>query len=572
MSSICTRKLPCNTCGSSDALQEFQNDDGHFSYTCFVCNKTFHKKEKVEFVKKRYSMEPKLTKEDVQAFPYRVENNRLIVPEVNEYFGVKVSCNEKTGEVNTVYYPYYYGGVLSGYKIRVLPKDFNHTPIGAIKGCDMFGQHLCSADNKNLVITEGEEDCLAITQVLWTASKKKKFPNVVSPQTGASTNLDKDKVLKFINSHDKVLLCFDNDEAGRAAVAKLSLVVDTNKLHIMELSGKDASECLTTGKENEILQAYLNAKPYKPGGIVSITELWDKVANKVVAESVLYPPSWDKINKFTFGMRLGEIDTFTSGTGNGKTQVFREIIYHLLQKTNVNVGVISLEETLCDTIEGLMGIHLNKRIHLPDVRKTVPLEDIRSSFDFISKGDRLTLYDHFGSLEDVGVLSAIKYMSTLRQCNYIFLDHLSIVVSETSGAQSKHDRIERLMTQLKGLALSLNVWIGLIVHLRKADNRGTSFELGGIPTEDDLKDSAAIKQLSNGVYALQRNRRHSNETLRNVIGLHVLKQRFTGTCGEVDFLSFSPNTGRLTKIVKPQESLIENLKLKEFNPEIYKDF
>jgi twinkle protein len=71
-----------------------------------------------------------------------------------------------------------------------------------------------------------------------------------------------------------------------------------------------------------------------------------------------------KLNHYTYGMKLGALDVFTSGTGCGKTQIFRELIFHLLKSTDANIGIISLEESVKDTIDGLAGLYLEKRIHL----------------------------------------------------------------------------------------------------------------------------------------------------------------------------------------------------------------
>ena len=50
-----------------------------------------------------------------------------------------------------------------------------------------------------------------------------------------------------------------------------------------------------------------------------------------------------------FGMRLGEITLFTSGTGSGKSTVVKETILNLLEQSDTKVGLISLEESIGDT-------------------------------------------------------------------------------------------------------------------------------------------------------------------------------------------------------------------------------
>ena len=56
-----------------------------------------------------------------------------------------------------------------------------------------------------------------------------------------------------------------------------------------------------------------------------------------------YP--FDGLNKLTYGIRKQELVTVTAGSGLGKSQFLREIIWHLLQNTEENVGLMFLEES-----------------------------------------------------------------------------------------------------------------------------------------------------------------------------------------------------------------------------------
>src|SRR5262249_51102303 len=152
-------------------------------------------------------------------------------------------------------------------------------------------------------------------------------------------------------------------------------------------------------------------------------------------------------------------------------------------------------------------------------------------------------------------LHSIRYMATVAECKFIFLDHLTLMVSELGDITYQNgddlSKTDRLMSILRKLALANNVWIGLIVHLRKTGLGGVSFENGGIPSEDDLKGSGSIKQIANNVIALQRNRRHNNTKMKNTTLIHVLKSRLLGTVGSADYLYFDPETGRMNAIPNP---------------------
>jgi twinkle protein len=115
------------------------------------------------------------------------------------------------------------------------------------------------------------------------------------------------------------------------------------------------------------------------------------------------------------------------------------------------------------------------------------------------------------------------------------------------GKDSEKEQIERMMLTLKKLTQELNIWIGLIAHLKKSAG-GATFEEGAIATLDDLKGSSAIKQLSNGVYVMSRDQQAEDLLTRNTTQITVKKCRFTGRTGLADRLVFSDETGRMTKL------------------------
>ncbi len=79
----------------------------------------------------------------------------------------------------------------------------------------------------------------------------------------------------------------------------------------------------------------------------------------------------------------------------GKSQFLREIVWHILSKTEDNIGMMFLEEGVRKTARSLMSLALNKPIHLPDVDVTE--EELKDGFNRTLGTDRLYLFDHFGS-------------------------------------------------------------------------------------------------------------------------------------------------------------------------------
>lgn len=538
------RDEPCPSCRSQgrdrtgNHLIVFENGNK-------FCNRCSYKE--IVALNKNNKLENKnnmsaLSLEEISQLPIAAIPDRGLSKEVCELYGIRQQFSTETGEPTHHYYPVRKKGNITGYKVRELPKRFY--TVGDCKDADLFGQHLFGDGGKLLVVTEGELDAPSASEMF--KSKGKNY-RVVSLSNGANPS-SIEKNLEWVSMFDNVVICLDQDDPGMDAADKIAGILPPGKTKIMRFSEKDANDMLLKGKSSEFLASLMNAASKRPDGIVSGKDTWDILQERPRPESFPYPEDWEEMNRMTYGIRLSELDTWTSGSGSGKTQMFRELQYHLLMNQKKQLGVIALEEPLADSVEALMSIHLNKRIHLPDVRGTVTEEEKYNAWLATVGTNRIHFYDHFGSVDDDSLISKIRYMANGLGCKYIFIDHLSIVVSEFASEGGERERIDTIMTRLKRLTQELNIWIGLIVHLRKTGPGGKSFEDGTMPSLDDLRGSGAIKQLSNSVYATARDQQAEDPEIRNTSQINVLKCRFSGRTGKADKLKFVDETGRMVKV------------------------
>ena len=74
---------------------------------------------------------------------------------------------------------------------------------------------------------------------------------------------------------------------------------------------------LVAGKVKDFVAAWWNSKGYQPDGIVSGSDTWDALTNKMKVKSIPYP--WSGLNTYTKGFRPYELVTITSGSGMGKS-------------------------------------------------------------------------------------------------------------------------------------------------------------------------------------------------------------------------------------------------------------
>jgi len=531
MGKIVNKNQPClsNDCGSSDARQIYEDGTSF----CFSCKGYFKKEEDIlqPVIEDKQIKTKWPSIEEIDSYDTRGFKERGITKKVSEFFKVKVGY-DTDGQIAEHYYPYGYPKV-EGYKIRKLPKEF----LSTTKLNSLFGQS-CFNGGKTLVITEGELDAMSVAQA-WFDKYGTIYP-VVSIAGAAHTKsllAQRD----WIRNFDKVILWFDNDEAGRKATEEAAKIIGIDKVHIVKTNEKDASDILTKNGGKSVIAALYDATKWSPSGIISSADTWDLYKGEQNAEYIPYPPFAVELNNKIYGRRLGSLTMLTSGTGMGKTSFVKEDQYHLLKTTTDLIGVCSLEESVGEAVKNIMALEANRRIQLPDV--TMTEEEERSYWEATMASNRFVFLDHQGSVGDESLISKMEFMA-LSGCKYIYLDHITIAVSESED-NKVNGAIDKMMSDLLKLAKRHNVWIGVISHLRKTSNNQKSFEEGAIPSEDDLKGSGALKQIPMQILAISRNKMETDLNKRNTSHLWVLKDRFTGRTGPAGSYQFIEVTGRL---------------------------
>ena len=466
-------------------------------------------------------------------YPSRGFKERNVYKQVSQHYGVRVSY-DIDGVIDSHYYPYFNEDNLVGYKVRKLPKDFSS--IGKVRG-GLFGQQNYNG-GKRLVITEGEIDAMSI-QSAWYKRYKTFYP-VVSLRSASSIK-DLIEEREWIRNFDEVILWLDNDDAGREATKEAARIIGYDKVKIAKSPEKDASD-LWIKDPDKVLKTVYDATDYTPAGILTKEDLWTQLESYNELESVPYPDFMDGLNDKLRGMRFGEITLWTSGTGSGKSTLLREIAVHLLNTTDDKVGIISLEESPAETARKMSGMALNRN----PAAEEIPLDELKVGYDKLFGDDRVLVLDHQGSISDGSIMDYLEYMC-LSGAKYLFVDHITILASEGAEGLTGNEAIDKIMNDLLRLVKKHNVWIGLISHLRKTDNKGKSFEEGKLPSMDDIRGSGSIKQISMDIIAFARNVGSDNEIERNTIKTKVLKCRYTGLTGPSGALLYDFPTGRLAK-------------------------
>lgn len=530
--------LPCPDCGSSDALTDYGN-----ATHCFSCGAHHH------VGPRNTDMEQKKVSDRKYDYPdegnYRAIPERGISAKTAEAYKVR-RFEMADGSVHIVYPRFNKEGHRVAEKVRVITKDDPKKFFvqGNFKDATLFGQQLFAPGGKFVTITEGQDDAMAAYELMGS-----RYP-VVSVDSAESARKDCVASFEYLNSFDGIVINFDTDAPktrpdgssyypGQEAAEKVAALFPIGKVKILQLRReKDANQYLLKGLGKEYVEEWWKATPYIPSGIKLGREMWEEIVTPRKFETVLYP--WGSANEMTYGMRLSEVVLVTADTGIGKTSIAKEIEYHVLKNTTHGVGFLHLEEPNVDTALGLMSIEANKPLHLPDVRKTVDDDELRKLYDAVINNDRVVVWDHFGSNSVDEVLNKIRHMVALG-CRYIFLDHLTIVVSDHADDERK--QLDEISTKLKMICMELNVAILAIIH----QNR-----------QGQIRGSAGPEQIANIVIKASRNKEDDDPWRRNVTKLVCQKNRFCGKTGPMTYLFYNDMTGRLQELTKEEARIYEN--------------
>lgn len=452
-------------------------------------------------------------------------------------YGVRMSVDTTTGKPDTVYYPRYEGEELVGYKVKGLPKDFRRRNVGKMAD-GLWGKQTHNPKNNYLIITEGEEDAMAVSEMMpMTAGV-----DVMSLPNGINGSIESD--MDLIDKYNRVYLCLDNDAEGKKGVKRfgdwLATITETRIIELEPEIGKDASDYLQAGKQSEFKTCLRGAKQYEPEGIVNGVDI--PLSDLLTPMPEGYPIPFTGLQEKLHGIRKGEIITVCAGSGIGKSTLVREIALSLIEQ-GLSIANIALEDRMDVAAQALMALDMNTP--LPLFRVHPPSEaDAQASYDKVVANNKTFFYKHFAGITADSLMNKLYYYARSKKVDFIVLDHLSMVISSSKSSNERKD-IDMLMTQLAKMVVETGVGLIQIVHLRRTSG-DKSFAHGGEVELTDLRGSAALEQLSWAVVGLERDQQGDD---RDFSKARVLKNRTWGFTGLADNLKFEPSTGRMFSVI-----------------------
>lgn len=523
------------------------------------------KEKYVEFV-------PKETLAEIQALPSVAVKERNISKETMERFGVKVALSQQDGKTpEAVYFPSYnQKGKVTGYAKQDLTKGkeekYHWSTIGSVSISNkMFGQNVAESQNRkrtNLVITEGQWDCLSVFEALVKNVKGTKYeglePLVTSIPMGTANAVE--SILHnegYVTSHDALTIFFDDDHCtpaelqkkimkgheAREAVANALVGSGLSLFTVSPDEGfKDASDYLQAGRSEDLAKlVQFGRRPYSSEKIVKACDLSMEELLEPRPEGI-YVNSFPKLMEKLHGFRTRELVLLTSPSGVGKSTVC-SIFASAFMEANEKLGMIYLEETNKETMQRLIAskLKVNYLEFKNDPLSVTTREKIQKAYDEIVENDQLVMLGHFGSLPISELMAKIKHMHLVEGCNFIVLDHLSLVISG-SAVKDERKELDMVMTELAAFCAANDVCIIAVSHINRsaADQfKPPKLKDGEQPkpywvqvTKESMRGSSSLEQLSFVILGLEPE--ILPDRSRGRVRLTVLKNRPWGYLGVCD--------------------------------------
>jgi len=582
-------------CGSSDAATLWEHSDGRVNYHCFSCNHKIYSvdRDTLEIKPTEGYVEEEINMEDVDVITKDFTSDSLearkIKKEITELYEVKVGY-DSNGKQDAHLYPTKKEGKIVGYskretfqewdkKVKTHPellgvmKKFSTTGYAKID-VELFGQSLfpvtkgSNGFKTRVFLTTGQEDALAGAAMILQKGKKLAhypFVSVIGGDEGGLKNLKVN--LAYISGFDEIYICADNDSSGKQFEQEACKILPVGKVRVVSFNkkfGKDLSDLWNKNTQGErdygceiFWSSIWNAESYSPAGIKSLSQGWDDYIHRGEDPLIPFPDSFGRMNELTCGGygADGEIINIAAPSSVGKSSFTKEMIYTALSETDRNIGVISLEETLPEFLEGMLSIHMSVQLNeIPFDERDRGLE--RSKFDELLKinneggVDRIHFLDDPGACKDEDDLwEKVDFLIKGLDCTMIILDPVTLALS--LGL----DEDEYNATLVKKVKRHKLAWVN-VHHVRKSGGGGTANSEGGELAEEDIKGSGSHFQTGMINLILTRNKVHEHEVIRNTTKLKLSKCRRHGkNTGIAGYTYYDGTTGRLVLGVDPNDIL-----------------
>ena len=406
----------------------------------------------------------------------------------------------------------------------------------------------------DILLVEGEMDALS-----WMSCDLPENLTVMSIPNGAPAKVKdgksdprEDKKFQYVwrakdqlESAGRIILCFDNDEAGGALQEEIKRRIGTSKLWTLELEGcKDTSEALDKKGASYLLGQLEVADPYPTVGLYRARDFkkdYDTLyEDGQLSGSSTGLKSLDKLIQIIPGM----LTVVTGFPSSGKSDLIDQICLNLARSEGIKTVYCSFEKPLALHMAQLAQ-KLMDRPFFEGI--STRMEHEKKDYAYEWMDEHFLFMDHTldGPTTIEGILDTASAAVMQIGCRVLVIDPYNFI--ELPQADRETDSISRMLTKIQKWAKSHDVHVFFIAHPTKLSPDRRSDKKVVITGHDIAGSAAWFAKADLGITAW----RHSRD--EEPPECHVWKVRWgwIGTNGYCQ-LDFDRATGRWTDHIREE--------------------
>jgi len=373
-----------------------------------------------------------------------------------------------------------------------------------------------------LVITEGEWDCMALTQ--YGLENVGSLPNGIMSTDWIQRDWD------FLKDFKEIYISMDMDKAGQSGVRTIVARLGEWRCKNILLPYKDANECLVNGvSKEEIFKCFKNAEEFTPAELKSAGTFCEEVL-----DLIRHPEKYrgtetglPELTEILRGWRKGELTIWTGQNNAGKSTLLNQTCLFLANR-KIKCCIASLELRPARYLRWAMCQILGT----DEPEK----EDVIKAFEWLDKW--FYVLDIDDNVHASKIFDLFEYTARRYGVQHFVIDSLMRI--RLKGQDENRSQSDFVSDYL-AFGKKFQVHCHLVAHPRKQEKDTDK------PDKTDVKGTGDITNLADNVLILWRNIEKDNieEEERDGVDaiLYVRKNREFGDLGAVK-LYFDPNSRR----------------------------
>lgn len=444
-----------------------------------------------------------------------------------------VNANKIVQEGEWVIFPYLRNGELINFKKRnINTKDFRQSTNAE----SIIYNYDRIKDAKEIIITEGEFDCMAFEVAGYT--------NVTTVNQGAPNENDKniDKKLECITNCYEVFeqaktiyLAVDKDANGTRLENELIKRLGAEKCKIISfpIGCKDANEVLLKDGKETLIQCFKAAKQVKIEGIYTIEDVKDSMVKTFTdGKRRGETTHWNTLNE-NYTHRFGEVTLWTGYMNEGKSTFLKQLLLAKACFDNWKIAVFSPEDFPADEFyDDLIHMYVGKSTDRFDyhvmerAEYNDAMEIIKDKFFYVYPEKDFTWET---------VEKKLTYLIRKFGVKAVILDPYN-QFDHNQGNQREDLYISKFMAKLKHFAVINDVAVHLVAHqVTPLYQAGQDYPQ---PNAYKIKGGGTFADKADNVCFIWRRFRCTDPKNPLVVfgADKIKKQRLTGKLGQKDFV------------------------------------